>query len=238
MISDEEILVKDKFYKYTKNIDINLLKLYIPFLFLFIMANLISFSPCWIGDNAKVIFFWFVGSVPFIALGLSNLFKYSKILATTIFITLILSGTLDISRFLFTETRIFKIWSNDGIEIAEMIKEKTSEKSVFLTAPVYYSPLFLTGRKVLMGNSIHVCTQGIDKDKREFMVNRIFESESIEEKFKYINELKPDYALIGRPERDLMKKNKTFFQDNFELVFKSGKEFVFDMRKRKKLSKK
>lgn len=215
----------------------DLFKLYIPFLFLFIIANLISFSPCWIGDNAKVIFFWFVGSVPFISLGLVKLFNHSKLLATTLFITLILSGTLDISRFVFTDTRIFKIWSNNGILISEKIKEKISPKSVFLTAPVYYSPVFLSGRQVLMGNSIHVCTQGIDKDKREYMVTRIFESDSIDEKFKYINDLNPDYALVGEPERRLMKNNKTFFEDNFELEFKVGTESVFNLKRKKIMSK-
>lgn len=216
---------------FSKSTDKNLRKMYIPYLVLFLLANVISFSPCWIGDNAKVIFFWFIGSMPFIALSLRNLFRNNKVLAVTLLITLTLSGSLDITKFLFTNIRTFRIWSNDAINISKDIINQTDPKAVFMTAPVHYSPIYLTGRKVLSAEHMHVCTQGIDPAERETKVKEVFSSLSDARRFELLNEISPDYIMVGPPELHLMQ-DKTFFERNFKTFLKRGEETVYKFEKR------
>ncbi len=213
----------------SKSTNKDLKKMYIPFAVLFLLANIISFSPCWIGDNAKVIFFWFIGSMPFIAISLANLYKNSKVIAITILLTLTLSGTIDVSRYLFTPIRIFRIWSSDAVTMAKEIIQKTDPKAVFLTAPVHYSPIYLTGRPVLAGEHTHVCTQGIDLFSRESDIKQIYQSVDDIEKLKLIDKLKPDYALIGPPELNLMF-DKTFFERHFKVFIKVGEETLYKIK--------
>ncbi|MFN8577204.1 MAG: hypothetical protein U0354_10140 [Candidatus Sericytochromatia bacterium] len=213
----------------SKNISKDIKKMYIPYLFLFIIANIISFSPCWIGDNAKVIFYWFIASIPLICLSLKKLFINNKIIAITIFTTIILSGTLDISKCLLTGQNIYKVWGVDSINIAKEIINKTDPKSIFLTAPIHYTPIYLTGRKILVGEGVHVCTQGINPESRITYINLIFETGDDVYKLDILRKLDADYALIGPPELSRMK-DKTFFKRFFKEYIKVGEETVYKLK--------
>ncbi|MBC7475253.1 MAG: hypothetical protein H7263_13245, partial [Candidatus Sericytochromatia bacterium] len=207
----------------------DLKKLYIPFVFLFFLANIISLSPCWIGDNAKVIFFWFIGSIPLMALSIVRLSKNSKILTSIIVLTLFLSGGIDLTRFMFTSVRSFRLWSTDAINVAKEIRLKTPTHSIFLTAPIHYSPIYLTGRATLMGDHVHVCTQGIDSFFREQKIKSIFANKPRALKIKFIKELNADYALIGPPEKSMLK-DKLFFDNNFKKIIQVGEESVYKLK--------
>ena len=215
----------------SKSTDKNIKKMYIPFFALFLAANLISFSPCWIGDNAKILFFWFIGSMPLLALALRNLYNTNKTVAITILLTLTLSGFLDVSRYTFTNIRVFRVWSADAVNIAKDIINKTDPKSIFLSAPVHYSPIYLTGRKVLTGEHVHVCTQGIDPFLRELDIKEVFQSNDELVKLKLISKLNPDYIIVGPPELSLMNNNKTFFDRYFKVFLKTGEETVYQVKK-------
>ncbi len=52
----------------------NLIIFYIPFLLCFIIPNLVRLAP-WDWDNIKILIYWFVGSLPFVALLLARLFE-------------------------------------------------------------------------------------------------------------------------------------------------------------------
>lgn len=220
-------LVFDTLFSSKVNKDIK--KMYIPYLFLFIIANLISFSPCWIGDNAKVIFYWFIASIPLISISLANLYKNNKILSISIFITLILSSTLDISKYLISVQNIYKVWNVDAIKIAKEIINKTEPKSVFLTAPIHYTPIYLTGRAILVGDGVHVCTQGINPGNRTTDIKEVFTSIDDVYRLDIMRRLAPDYALIGPPELSLMK-DKTFFKRFYKEYIKVGEETVYKIK--------
>lgn len=220
-------LVFDTLFSRKVNKDIK--KMYIPYLFLFILANLISFSPCWIGDNAKVIFYWFIASIPLISISLANLYRNNKILSISIFITLILSSTLDISKYLISMQNIYKVWNVDAIKIAKEIINKTEPKSVFLTAPIHYTPIYLTGRAILVGDGVHVCTQGINPGNRTTDIKEVFTSIDDVYRLDIMRRLAPDYALIGPPELSLMK-DKTFFKRFYKEYIKVGEETVYKIK--------
>ncbi|MFN8673660.1 MAG: hypothetical protein U0457_16470 [Candidatus Sericytochromatia bacterium] len=215
-------LIIDLFFR--KN-HTNLKILYLPFLFLFILGNTISLSPCWIGDNAKVILFWFIGSIPLVITSLNYILKSSKIIFFTIFISLILSSSLDISRNLLTKNNVFTVWDKDDIKIANKIKKRIEEKAVFITAPVHYSPIFLTGRKIVLGSPLHACTQALDPSREKF-VKRFFESTDIKEANIILNYFGVNYILLGPPEMKLVK-DITFFDKNFQLFIRTNKYKIY-----------
>ncbi len=49
---------------------ITLLLFYLPFVFCFVVSNVAKLAP-WEWDNIKVLIYWFIGSIPFIALALA-----------------------------------------------------------------------------------------------------------------------------------------------------------------------
>lgn len=213
----------------SKKVSKDIKKMYIPYILLFLLANVISFSPCWIGDNAKVIFYWFIASIPLISMSLANIFKTSKIISTFIFITLILSSTLDITKYFISNYNIFNVWGRDQIKIATQIINNTDPKSIFLTAPIHYTPIYLTGRSILLGDGIHVCTQGISASSRESDINIIFSSTDDKLRLDAISRLNPNYALIGNPELNRMT-DKTFFKRYYKEYLKVGSETVYKIK--------
>ena len=72
----------------------------------------------WQWDNIKVLIYWFVGSLPFVAVGLVWLFKQDKILkivAVCCFIILILSGALDVWRTASGQIN-FNVFNADDVQ--------------------------------------------------------------------------------------------------------------------------
>jgi hypothetical protein len=211
-----------------KSVSRDLKKFYIPCVFLFIIANLISFSPCWIGDNAKIIIYWFICSIPLVSFSLVNLFKTHKLIAVVIILTLTLVGILDITKSVFTDRRVFMIWSRGGVMIAREIREHTPPGSVFFNAPVHFSPIFLSGRPTLMGDPMHVCAQGINLD-REQSIKTIFESNKPQLQLKLLKLLGADYALVGPTERERLK-DKDFFEKHFKVFIDQHEYKVFKLK--------
>jgi hypothetical protein len=212
----------------SKDVSKDLKKLYVPLIFLFIITNLISFSPCWIGDNAKIILFWFIGSIPFVAISLINLFKRSKVTAIVIFLTFTFSGMLDITKSVITTKRVFQVWNNKDLNIAKAIREKTLPHDIFFNAPVHYSPIFLTGRTTLMGDPMHVCSQGINMN-RETEIKQVFELKDTKLQLAYLKNLGADYALIGPTEKEKLK-DKTLFEKNFPVFIDQGEYKVYKLK--------
>ena len=73
---------------------------YLPFLFLFILSNVAKLAP-WEWDNIKILIYWFVGSIPFLASLLAWAWEWNragKIAASVCFVVLIFAGGLDVWR--------------------------------------------------------------------------------------------------------------------------------------------
>ena len=77
-----------------------LLIFYLPFLLFFIVPNVMKLAP-WIWDNIKVLFYWYVASIPLVAYFLAHWFKRrSKLrwMAVGLLAILLLSGVVDVVR--------------------------------------------------------------------------------------------------------------------------------------------
>ncbi|MBA2493232.1 MAG: hypothetical protein H0V31_00880 [Acidobacteria bacterium] len=192
----------------------NQLLFYIPFIFLFIIANAVKLAP-WEWDNIKVLIYWFVGSIPFIAFALAWLWKkdnFFKLAAAGCLLALTLAGALDVWRV--TSGAInYKVFDADAIKIAEQIKQKTAPDALFLNAPTYNTAVVLVGRRSLMRYTGHLASHGIDFREREADLKKIYEGADTADAFLQKYEI--DYVLISPEERSYFQTNNLQFNENF-----------------------
>ena len=72
----------------------SLLEFYLPFLFCFVVSNVMKLAP-WQWDNIKILIYWWIGSIPFVALALVWLWRennWLKMFAVGCFVILIAAG--------------------------------------------------------------------------------------------------------------------------------------------------
>src|SRR5205807_7203664 len=187
-----------------------LLVFYLPFALFYIVPNVMKLAP-WIWDNIKVLFYWYVGSIPLVAYLLAHWFKQrSKLrwLAAGLLTTLVLAGALDLLRII-TGTVEMREFTNDGIATARLIEQVAPPQAVVLHAPAFDSPVFLTGRRSLLGYPGWIWSRGLDASHRENDVRQIYSGGP--EARALIDRYHVDYAIIGPQERTFMPVNQEFW---------------------------
>lgn len=121
---------------------------------LFILPNIIRFAP-WPYDNLKIMTYWYLIGAFFVAESLLYFYKKNdlgKIIATVLFITLIISGVIEVTRIFNTQKTKINLWSRNDIELADVIIAKTEPRSLILTAAIHDHPVTaLAGRKIIIG---------------------------------------------------------------------------------------
>src|SRR5262249_50530456 len=128
------------------------LQFYAPFALCFIVPNLFNVAP-WICDNIKVLFWWYVASAPLVAFLLARGLRQKsrwRWLAAGALVSMILAGALDVLRVV-SGAEENQEFDPPGIAMAETIAREAAPRSVVLHAPIYNSPVFLTGRRSLLG---------------------------------------------------------------------------------------
>jgi len=187
-----------------------LLVFYLPFALFYIVPNVMKLAP-WIWDNIKVLFYWYIGSIPLVAYLLAHWFKQrSKLrwLAAGLLTTLVLAGALDLLRII-TGTVEMREFTNDGIATARLIEQVAPPQAVVLHAPAFDSPVFLTGRRSLLGYPGWIWSRGLDASHRENDVRQIYSGGP--EARALIDRYHVDYAIIGPQERTFMPINQEFW---------------------------
>ena len=198
---------------------------YLPFLVCFIIANLVKLAP-WEWDNIKVLIYWFLGSVPFVALFLAELWnkdKLLKIIAAVCLLVLTFSGALDVWRTMTKQTN-YNVFSKDSVAIAEQIKSKTAPKALFLNAPTYNSTVVLSGRRSLMRYNGHLSSYGIDYYERESDVKKIYAGDATAELL--LKKYNVEYIIVSPEERGNVSVNEAFFS-RFPVVAEAGQYRVY-----------
>jgi len=90
---------------------------------------------------------------------------------------------------------------------------------LIIHAPVHNEPVFLTGRRSLMGYPGHIWTHGLEFVQRESDVKRIYSgAPNADQLFKSYN---IDYAVVGPLEKLVMPVNDQFFSQ-FQKVGEVG----------------
>ena len=154
------------------------LRFYVPFIFCFFVPNLIKVAP-WVWDNIKVLFLWYVASAPLVAWLLARWWQqrsFLRWLAPAVLATLLLAGALDVLRVV-SEASEYQEFDAGGIAVAGAISAQAAPRAVVLHAPTYNSPVFLTGRRSLLGYPGWMWSRGLDYSQRSADIERIYSGE-------------------------------------------------------------
>ncbi len=205
-----------------------MLLFYLPFAFCFVIANIARLAP-WEWDNIKVLIYWYVGSIPFVAIGLAWAWRKSrewKILAAVCFIILIFSGALDVWRTVSGQVKT-RVFDADAVLVAERIKQKTEPSALFLNAATYNTAVVLSGRRSLMRYPGHLGSHGIDYREREADVKRIYQGGN--DAAALLAKYGIDYVLISPEERGSLGANEAFFK-RYPVLVEAGQYKVYKIR--------
>ena len=193
-----------------------LLLFYLPFTLCLIVPNFVKLAP-WVWDNIKMLFYWWIVSAPIVALLLARMWDQhvgQKVLAASLFVILTLAGGLDIFPLL-TGQGEYQEFDGNGVLFAESIKQTTPPAATILHAPIHNTPIFLTGRRSIMGYPGHIWTHGIEFGPRENEIKQIYAGGS--DAAGLLAKYRVDYVVIGPQEHSVVKPNVAFF-DRFPLV--------------------
>lgn len=197
-----------------------LLIFFLPFTLCFIIPNVVKMAP-WIWDNIKVLFYWWLASAPLVALLLARLWRaggLKRALALSLFACVILAGALDVAAIVLRSSK-YEVFNADGIKFADLMKQETAPRAMVIHAPVHNHPVFLTGRRSLMGYPGHVWTHGLEFGPREAEIRRVYagapDARSILRKYGVA------YVVVSPLERNIIDVNEQFLS-NFEIVGEVG----------------
>ena len=206
----------------------NLLVFYLPFTLCFIIPNVLKMAP-WIWDNIKVLFYWWLASAPLVALLLARLWRQGivkRAIAVCLLACVTLAGGLDVAAIVLRSNE-YGIFTAPGIQFAELIKREAAPQAVVIHAPVHNHPVFLTGRRSLMGYPGHVWTHGLEFVPRESEIRRVYagapDANAILRKYGV------DYAVVSALEKNIMNVNDQFFS-SFQLVGEVGEYRLYKIK--------
>jgi hypothetical protein len=192
-------------------------KFYIPFLFCFIVPNLIRLAP-WVWDNIKVLFLWYIASTPLVALFLAKWWTQRsrwRWLMPVVLASMVLAGGLDVLRVI-TGTTELREFDQPGIAIARIISDQAGPRAVVLHAPTYNTPVFLTGRRSLLGYPGWIWSRGLDYSQRETDIQRIYSGGP--EAATLLRKYGVDYLLVGPEELAQLPMNEQFLSQYRKLA--------------------
>jgi hypothetical protein len=187
-----------------------LLLFYLPFTLCFIIPNIVKLAP-WIWDNIKVLYYWWLASAPLVALLLAKLWQQGQIrrvIAVILFVVVTLAGTLDVLGIAFRSIK-YQVFDAAGLRFAELVKADTAPRALIVHAPVHNTPVFLTGRRSLMGYPGHIWTHGLEFVKREGEIKRIYLGAPDAEQL--IRNYGIEYLVVGPQEKIVTPVNEQFF---------------------------
>jgi len=183
----------------------------------------------WIWDNIKVLFYWWLGSAPLVALLLARLWKQGlaqKVGAGILFAVLTAAGALDVATIMFRSKKL-QVFDAQGVAFAESIKARTAPEAVVLHAPVHNHPVFLTGRRSLMGYPGHIWTHGLDFVPRQSEIKRIYAGSP--EAATILRKYGVGYVVVSPLELGQLVINEQFVS-NFELAGEVGGYRLYKIR--------
>jgi hypothetical protein len=205
-----------------------LLLFYLPFTLCFIVPNLVKMAP-WIWDNIKVLYYWWLASAPIVALLLARLWhqgRTRRLLAVVLFFCVTLAGALDVAGISFRSIK-YQVFDAAGLHFAELVKAQTAPRSTIVHAPVHNTPVFLTGRRSLMGYPGHIWTHGLQFVQREGEIKRIYLGSPDAEQL--IRKYDIEYLVLGPQERLVGPVNEAFIS-RFQKVGEAGEYTLYKIK--------
>jgi len=129
---------------------------YLPFLLLFVGANLVKFQP-WYFDNYKLFLHWYALTVILAAVAIfwlcDSVSKRRKSIGAFVLIALVSSCIFfGVGTHVWMLEKDCQMWSGEELEVAEWVRDNTASDAVFLTGSAHNHPIpSLSGRQRVMG---------------------------------------------------------------------------------------
>jgi hypothetical protein len=187
----------------------HLMAFQLAFVPVFVLPNLLRLSP-WIWDNVKFLVYWFLAAVPLVALLLCRLWRKGVLarIATVLGVGLLtLSGALDLWRVASAQIEL-RIFDAPGVRLARTVLASLPSRAVVLHAPTYDSPVYLSGRRSVLGYPGHIWSQGLDAGSREADIREIYSGGPDAQAL--IARYGVDYILVGPREWTEVPLNERF----------------------------
>jgi hypothetical protein len=200
---------------------------YLSFLALLVFSLLLILSPNDY-DNLKLMYYWYAATCVLVGgwlVGLASKQRWRILVILAVFVS-IASGVLALTYELRSKTLMF---SRDEIAAAAFVREKTSPRSLFLTAPSLHQPILsLAGRPIVRGPTAWLWSHGYPFAEREADVRAIYAGrDDAVELLRYYG---VDYVYLGPRERAELKANADFFERTFPSVYHCGEITIYDAR--------
>ena len=193
-----------------------------PLVGVFFVGNLISLQPH-IYDNIKLFFYLHLFTAFSTTIILLKLAHHSRIIATTCFLVLTITGTLSVIR---ENQQSWQIAANDDLTFAEQVQAKTESTAIFLTADNHNHPIaMLAGRSTVLGYRGWLWTHGIQYQQTEAAVQKIYAGDP--NALELLKKYQVSYVVIGEEERQQFVVNNGFFYQNFPIVLQVASRTMF-----------
>lgn len=197
-----------------------LLKYYLPFLFCFIVPNLLSLSP-WVWDNIKVLFYWYIASAPLVALLMARGLRQKshwRWITAGVLASMLMAGALDVLRAVTGASPNLEFNNND-IAAAQALLDHSAPHDIVLNAPTWNSVVYLTGRVSLLGYTGWAGSRGLDYAGREADIQRIYAGAPDAEAL--LKQYHVKYVVVGPAELASLSVNEQFWRQQ-EKVAETG----------------
>ena len=204
-----------------------LLAFYAPFSLCFIIPNLVRVAP-WDWDNIKMLFTWYIASAPLVAVLLADWLKQTparRWLAAGLLFSMLFSGGLDILRVLAGASEL-REFDATAVRLADRLATVTPPHALILHAPTYNSPVFLTGRRSLLGYPGWIWSRGLDYGGREADIKTIYSGGQNAEQL--LRQYHIEYVLIGPEELASLPVNQQFWS-NYRVALQGAGYRVYAM---------
>jgi hypothetical protein len=204
-----------------------LLTFTLPFLAWFIVPNLVKLAP-WVWDNIKVLFYWYVGFVPLVALLIAHWLRGDTVrraAGVIAVLALTLAGGLDVWRAASGQT-VYGEFDRDAVALADQVRADTAPRALLLAAPTWNATVFLTGRPTLLGYTGHVWSRGLPYADRERDIARIYAGDPDADALLAQYEI--EYIVLGPIERGSLSVNDAYFE-RFALVAQAGEYELYEV---------
>lgn len=199
------------------------------FLTWFIVPNVVRLAP-WVWDNIKVLLYAFVGAIPLVALALARMLRGPavwRVAGALALATLVAAGALDIWRVVSRQTE-YQEFDRDGIALADAIRATTPPRALVLHAPTYNPPVFLTGRRSLLGYTGYIWAHGLDFAGREADIRKIYAGDADADAL--LGQYGINYLSVTPLERGSFDVNDAYIA-KFPVVAEAGAYRLYEVAK-------
>jgi uncharacterized membrane protein len=198
---------------------------------LFVISNLFIFQP-WDWDNTKVLFWWYLASCFLVAALLVRLWDLGPRLLVrpalaVLVLSMIGSGLIEnVDQARGKQRNV--LLTTEEIEFARRVRESTDPHALFVTGFKHNHPVsVLAGRRVLMGYTGWLWSQGIDFTVREREVRSIMklapDAEALLARYGVA------YVAVGPDEREHLAADPDAWRQRYPSVLRTANYELFSV---------